>query len=80
MASAVQLDPADQDDGVFEPDRKVADFMAEHARKFPGKPWVSFEYFPPKTPLAVENLHERLGRMVQYRKSKSPAMGGGGVR
>lgn len=69
MASAALADPVEDDNGVeYQADRKVSDCMAEHASKYPGMPWVSFEYFPPKTPQAVESLQERLGRMVQYRK------------
>jgi len=31
----------------------------------PGVPWFSFEYFPPKTDLGVQNLYERFDRMAQ---------------
>jgi len=30
----------------------------------PGVPWFSFEYFPPKTDLGVQNLYERFDRMA----------------
>eukprot|EP00746_Dinoflagellata_sp_MGD_P159978 gnl/MRDRNA2_/MRDRNA2_86794_c0_seq13.p1 gnl/MRDRNA2_/MRDRNA2_86794_c0~~gnl/MRDRNA2_/MRDRNA2_86794_c0_seq13.p1 ORF type:complete len:595 (+),score=143.50 gnl/MRDRNA2_/MRDRNA2_86794_c0_seq13:94-1878(+) len=30
----------------------------------PGIPWFSFEYFPPKTDLGVQNLYERFDRMA----------------
>eukprot|EP00296_Roombia_truncata_P000220 JP435885.1.p1 GENE.JP435885.1~~JP435885.1.p1 ORF type:complete len:304 (-),score=141.86 JP435885.1:279-1190(-) len=30
-----------------------------------GKPWFSLEYFPPKTPAGVENLHDRVERMTK---------------
>jgi methylenetetrahydrofolate reductase (NADPH) len=30
----------------------------------PGTPWFSFEYFPPKTDLGVQNLYERFDRMA----------------
>ncbi|CAO3689933.1 unnamed protein product [Umbelopsis ramanniana] len=30
-----------------------------------GKPYYSFEYFPPKTEVGVANLYDRLGRMAQ---------------
>jgi len=31
----------------------------------PGVPWFSFEYFPPKTQLGMQNLYERFDRMAQ---------------
>jgi len=51
-----------------EDDKKISDAMEDHALKHPGKPFVSFEYFPPKTPAAVKSLQERLGRMSKYSK------------
>jgi methylenetetrahydrofolate reductase (NADPH) len=35
-----------------------------HKKKEEGKPFFSFEYFPPKTEKGVENLYERLARMA----------------
>mmetsp|Transcript_31306 Transcript_31306/g.43397 ORF Transcript_31306/g.43397 Transcript_31306/m.43397 type:complete len:383 (-) Transcript_31306:136-1284(-) len=36
-----------------------------NACKKTGKPFVSFEYFPPRTDDGVKNLYERLGRMAK---------------
>lgn len=43
---------------------KIVDVMNEYMKE--GKPFFSFEYFPPKTPDGVDNLFERMDRMVSY--------------
>ena len=41
--------------------RKLIDLMQENA----DKPWISLEYFPPRTDAGVTNLYERIERMKQ---------------
>lgn len=43
---------------------KIIDVMNGYMKE--GKPFFSFEYFPPKTPDGVDNLFERMDRMVSY--------------
>lgn len=43
---------------------KIIDVMNECIKE--GKPFFSFEFFPPKTPDGVDNLFERMDRMVSY--------------
>jgi methylenetetrahydrofolate reductase (NADPH) len=44
---------------------KVTDKIAAWKESNLGKPWFSFEYFPPKTELGCANLYERFDRMSQ---------------
>ena len=41
--------------------RKLIDCMKENE----GKPWISLEYFPPRTDAGVTNLYERIERMAE---------------
>lgn len=43
---------------------KIIDVMNKYMEE--GKPFFSFEFFPPKTPDGVDNLFERMDRMVSY--------------
>eukprot|EP00746_Dinoflagellata_sp_MGD_P159975 gnl/MRDRNA2_/MRDRNA2_86794_c0_seq10.p1 gnl/MRDRNA2_/MRDRNA2_86794_c0~~gnl/MRDRNA2_/MRDRNA2_86794_c0_seq10.p1 ORF type:complete len:597 (+),score=132.07 gnl/MRDRNA2_/MRDRNA2_86794_c0_seq10:90-1880(+) len=43
---------------------KVSDKIKIWQAEKPGVPWFSFEYFPPKTDLGVQNLYERFDRMA----------------
>eukprot|EP00892_Ulva_mutabilis_P003374 jgi/Ulvmu1/1408/UM011_0137.1 len=43
---------------------KIIDVMNGYMKE--GKPFFSFEFFPPKTPDGVDNLFERMDRMVSY--------------
>ncbi len=42
---------------------RIADLIA--ARNTEGKPWIAFEFFPPKTEMGVTNLYSRLGRLAE---------------
>ena len=37
--------------------------IGDRIKELNGKPFYSFEYFPPKTPAGVQNLYERVERM-----------------
>jgi methylenetetrahydrofolate reductase (NADPH) len=39
--------------------------IRQHAEDNPGKPFFSFEYFPPKTDFGMVNFYERLARMAK---------------
>tara|TARA_B100000315_G_scaffold260911_1_gene327223 strand:- start:3857 stop:5617 length:1761 start_codon:yes stop_codon:yes gene_type:complete len=41
---------------------KISDKIAEYREQ--GKPFYSFEFFPPKTELGLKNLYDRIDRMV----------------
>jgi methylenetetrahydrofolate reductase (NADPH) len=43
---------------------KIIDVMNDHIKE--GKPFFSFEYFPPKTEEGLKNLIERMHRMVAF--------------
>jgi len=43
---------------------KVTDKIAAWKETNPGKPWFSFEFFPPKTELGCVNLYERFDRFA----------------
>lgn len=43
---------------------KIIDVMNGYMKE--GKPFFSFEFFPPKTPDGVDNLFDRMDRMVSY--------------
>jgi len=43
---------------------KVTDKIKVWQAEKPGVPWFSFEYFPPKTDLGMQNLYERFDRMA----------------
>lgn len=41
-------------------DPKISNLMSEYTS---AKPWVAFEYFPPRTEAGIANLNERFDRM-----------------
>jgi hypothetical protein len=43
---------------------KICDMIAEWTSKS-SEPWISFEYFPPKTPEGVEKLHKVIDTMAK---------------
>mmetsp|Transcript_30024 Transcript_30024/g.39494 ORF Transcript_30024/g.39494 Transcript_30024/m.39494 type:complete len:708 (+) Transcript_30024:179-2302(+) len=43
--------------------KKISELLADYAQE--GKPWISLEYFPPKTEKGVQNLVERMQRMKE---------------
>ena len=55
------------------PDRKIADLIADWAATH-DRPFVSFEYFAPRTDDGVRNLTARFGRMAKQRMNVAPCL------
>ena len=44
---------------------KISEMIAQWVAAKPNEPFISFEYFPPKTDAGVEKLHQTIGLMVK---------------
>jgi len=59
QAEIEPLNAAAEKEEMQEAAPKIADLVAQQD----GKPWIAFEYYPPKTEKGVANLYDRLGKM-----------------
>merc|ERR1711977_238672 len=64
MGHLIQLSSDNWSTLVHKTMSKINEKLKIWQKEKPGVPWFSFEYFPPKTDLGVQNLYERFDRMA----------------